>query len=397
MSFREPRAPGAPAQGDGIPLCAPALGGNAWRYLKECLDSGWVSSAGPFVTRFEHELAALVGRRYAVATASGTAALHLALLVAGVGPDEEVLAPALTFIAPINAVRYVGAWPVLIDAEPRYWQIDPDKLAEFLQRECVWRGGALRNRSSGRRVRALLPVHLLGHPADMAPLRDLASRHGLALIEDAAESLGARYRGVPVGSFGDLACLSFNGNKLITAGGGGALLADDAEQARRVHYLSTQAKDDPVEYQHGAVGYNYRLTNLQAALGVAQLEQLEAHIAAKRRIAQRYSEALGQRPGITPMAEAPWAFSTCWMYTVLIDQARYGIDSRALLRALEQGGIVARPLWRPVYTNQPYTSCQTYRCEVAPQLVSQALSLPCSVGLTEAEQERVIAAVLAAR
>ncbi len=397
MSIREPRAPGAPAQPGDIPLCTPALGGNAWRYLQECLDSGWVSSAGPFVTRFEHELAALTGRCHAVATASGTAALHLALLVAGVGPDEEVLAPALTFIAPINAVRYVGAWPVLIDAEPRHWQIDPDKLAEFLRRECVWRGGALRNRSSGRRVRALLPVHLLGHPADMDPIRELASQHGLALVEDAAEGLGARYRGTPVGGFGDLACLSFNGNKLITAGGGGALLADNGDQARRAHYLSTQAKDDPIEYQHGAVGYNYRLTNLQAALGVAQLEQLEAHIAAKRRIARRYSEALGQRPGITPMAEAPWAFSTCWMYTVLIDPARYGMDSRALLGALERDGIAARPLWRPVYTNQPYQGCQTYRCEVAPQLSRDALSLPCSVGLTEAEQDRVIAAVLDAR
>ncbi|RME57202.1 MAG: aminotransferase class I/II-fold pyridoxal phosphate-dependent enzyme, partial [Caldilineae bacterium] len=196
--------PGAPAP-DGIPLCAPVIQGKEWTYIKECLDTGWVSSAGAFVARFERELAAYVGAAHAVATASGTAALHIALLVAGVEPDDEVITSPLSFIAPANAIRYVGAWPVFVDVEPGTWQMDPAQVAHFLERECIWRRGALVDRRTGRRVRAILPVHILGHPVDMDPILALARRYELTVIEDATESLGARYRGRPVGTLGDAA------------------------------------------------------------------------------------------------------------------------------------------------------------------------------------------------
>ncbi len=393
MAIKEPMAPGAPAAAGVIPLCVPEIHGNEWRYIKECLDTSWVSSVGDYVDRFETELARRTGRRHAVATASGTSALHLALLLAGVQPDDEVLVSTLTFIAPVNAIRYVGAWSVLIDAEPDYWQMDGGKLAEFLARECEWSAGALRNRTSGRRVRAVLPVHVLGHPADVQPIRDAALRHELTLIEDAAEALGTLYRGRPAGSFGDTACLSFNGNKIITTGGGGALLTDDSRLAARAKYLSTQAKDDPLEYVHHEVGYNYRLTNVQAAMGVAQLEQLDAYVEAKRRIAARYQEALAAVPGIVPMPEAPWALSTFWMFTVLVRESEYGLDSRALLSRLGERGIAARPLWQPLHRSRAHVGCQAYRCEVADALWRDGLSLPCSVGLSVSDQQRVIDAI----
>ena len=218
---------------ESIPLCVPAIGGNEWAYLKECLDTTFVSSVGPFVDRFEREVAARVGTRFGVATASGTAALHTALMVAGVKPEDEVLVSTLTFIAPANAVRYAGAWPVFIDAEPEYWQMDPEKVKTFLERDCVWKQGALLNKATGRRVRALLPVHVLGHPVDMDPMLELARKYNLLVIEDATECLGAAYKGRATGHLGDIACFSFNGNKIITTGGGGMIVTDREDWASR--------------------------------------------------------------------------------------------------------------------------------------------------------------------
>ena len=308
--MRKPLAPSAPSPEATIPLSEPCIRGAEWAYVKECLDTNWVSSAGTFVDRFERELAAYVGTKYAVATSSGTAALHVALLAAGVQPDDEVLVSTLTFIAPANAVRYVGAWPLFIDAEPHYWQMDAEKALHFLENQCRWQDGGLRNRATGRRVNAILPVHILGHPCDMDPLLDAALKYDLVVIEDATESLGATYRGRTVGHLGDIACFSFNGNKLITTGGGGMVVTNNQVWADRAKYLTTQAKDDPVEYIHGEMGYNYRLTNIQAAMGCAQMEQLSDFIAAKVAIAATYTQTLGDVPGITPMCEAPWASCT---------------------------------------------------------------------------------------
>lgn len=390
---KETIAPGAAPEGM-IPLAVPHLGENEWAYVKEALDTNWVSSVGPFVDRFERETAALLGARRAVAVSSGSAALHLALHLAGVGPGDEVVMPTLSFIAPANAIAYTGAAPVFVDCEPEYWQLDVAKVAEFLERECAVEERTLVNRRTGRRIAAIVPVHVLGHPVDMEPLLELGTRYELPVIEDAAEAIGASYRGRAPGTFGIVGCLSFNGNKVITTGGGGMLLFADDELADRAHYLATQAKDDPLEYVHGEVGFNYRLSNVLAAIGCAQLEVMGRNIEAKRRIAQTYTEAFADVQGLTPMREAPWAHSIFWLYTLRVDPKRFGIDSRELLRRLAEAGIQSRPLWQPLHLSRPFMSATAYRCETAVVVESEALSLPSTSSLTEADQARVIGAVL---
>ena len=383
--------PGAPPPEGFIPLCVPEIHGNEWKYVKECLDTGWVSSAGPFVDRFEKQVADFAGAKFGVAAVNGTCALHAALLVAGVKPDDEVLVPSLTFIAPANAVRYAGAWPVFVDAEPDYWQMDPERVREFLDNDCVWKSGELRNKKSGRRVSAILPVHILGHPVDIDPILELAKKYRLAVVEDATESLGAKYKGRMVGNLGDIACFSFNGNKIITTGGGGMIVTNNEEWAARAKYLTTQAKDDPIEYVHDAIGYNYRLTNIQAALGCAQMEQIDDYIAAKRTIANSYRERLKDIPGITPMREAEWAFSISWLMTVFVDPALFGLDSRQLLNLLAKEGVQARPLWQPLHLSKAHAGSYSCNCSVAASLNNHCLSLPSSVGIKSEAIEHVAA------
>ena len=383
--------PGAPPSGDGIPLCVPEIRGNEWQYIKECLDTNWVSSVGEYVSRFEQNLADYVGAQHAVATSNGTAALHIALLVAGVQPNDEVLVSALTFIAPANAVRYSGAWPVFIDAEPRYWQMDPQRVLDFLEKDCRWENGVLYNTQTRRRVKAVVPVHILGHPVDMDPILDIARKYNLVVIEDATESLGASYKGRRVGTLGDMACFSFNGNKIITTGGGGMFVTNRDDWAAKARYLTTQAKDDPLEYIHHQVGYNYRLTNIQAAMGVAQLELLDEYIATKLRIAKMYTQVLAEIPGIRMMQQAEWAFSTFWLDTILINAAAFGMDSRQLMHKLAQANIQSRPLWQPLHRSPAYIdSAYSMFCPVADELNRDALSLPSSVGLSVADQQRVV-------
>ncbi len=386
----EALAPGAPPPDGFIPLIVPEIRGNEWRYAKECLDTAWVSSVGSYVEQFERLIAEATETKHAVATVNGTAALHVALLVAGVQPDDEVLVSTLTFIAPVNAIRYVGAWPVFIDAERDYWQMGPARVEEFLTRECVRVSGQFRNKTSGRRVSAILPVHVLGHPVDMDPILALSRQFELPVIEDATEGLGAQYKGRSLGQLGDVACFSFNGNKIITTGGGGMLVTNRSDWAERAKYLTTQAKDDPVEYVHGEIGFNYRLTNVQAAIGCGQMEQLAAYVQKKRQIARHYQAALQDIPGITPMREAPWATSSFWMYTMLVDGAEAGITSRELLRALAARKIQTRPLWQPIHQSPAYRAVHSAPCPIAECLSERALSLPCSVGLSDAEQARVI-------
>ncbi len=387
----EKLAPGAPPNVDFIPLVVPEIRGNEWKYVKECLDTNWVSSVGSYVDRFEKMVAERTGAKYAIATVNGTAALHIALLLAGVQPDDEVLVSSLTFIAPANTIRYVGAWPVFIDAEPTYWQIDPARVVDFLDNGCRWDGESLRNRRTGRRVKAILPVHILGHPADLDPILEVAAKYSLRVIEDATEGLGARYHGKSLGGLGHVGCFSFNGNKIITTGGGGMLVTSNAEWAARARYLTTQAKDDPIEYVHNAVGYNYRLTNLLAAIGCAQMEQLDEFVEAKRQIAKRYQESFSSLPGICLPEEADWAFSTFWMYTVLIDEKKSRIDSRELLRELASRKIQTRPLWQPIHRSPAHYLSGTHpSCSNSDALYGQAISLPCSVGLTLSAQTNVI-------
>lgn len=390
MSLASERlAPGALAEEGFVPLMVPEIDGNEWEYVKECLDTRWVSSVGSYVDRFEEMVAQFVGARYAVATVNGTAALHIALLVAGVEPNDEVLVSTLTFIAPANAIRYVGAWPVFVDAEPKYFQMDPVAVVEFLEQDCEWNGRELRNRHTGRRVKAILPVHILGHSVDLDTILEIAAKYSLTVIEDATEGLGARYRQKGLGSVGDVGCFSFNGNKIITTGGGGMLVTNRLEWATRAKYLTTQAKDDSVEYIHKSIGFNYRLTNLLAAMGCAQMERLDKFVEKKREIARRYRESLKKIPGLTLPDEASWAFGTFWMYTILVNEKETRIDSRELLRQLAVQKIQTRPLWQPMHRSVAHRYPVGTSCPIADLLHAQALSLPCSVGLTVSSQRLV--------
>jgi perosamine synthetase len=375
-----------------IPLSVPVLRGNEGRYLQECVDTNWVSYVGPFVTRFEEAFARAVQSPYAVAMNSGTAALHVALLVAGVGPGDAVILPDLTFIAPANAVRYCGADVVFVDVTADHWLLDVDKVAAFLERECERRPHGTYDRATGKRVRAVLPVHLLGHPVDLDPLLALAERYDLTVIEDATESLGSTYKGRASGTVGQSGCFSFNGNKIITSGGGGMLATASADVARRAKYFSTQARDDALEYVHDAIGFNYRLTNLQAAVGLAQLEQLDDHVRAKRAIAARYAEGLIGLPGVTLPAEAAWARSTFWLYTILIESGARR-TSRETIGDLDAAGIEARPVWAPIHEQRPFRDSRTFALEQSARIHAGAVSLPSSVDLSAPDQDRVVAAV----
>ncbi|HKC99308.1 MAG TPA: LegC family aminotransferase [Methylomirabilota bacterium] len=375
--------------GDSIPNAVPHLAGKEWQYVKECLDTNWVSSVGPFVDRFEREMAAYVQARHGIAVVTGTAALHAALVALDVRPDDEVLVPSLTFVATVNAIHYCGARPVFMDSDPRTWNLDPAKTAEFLARECELRRGALVNRASGRRVKAILPVHLYGHPVDLDPLLDLTSRYPVALVEDSTESLGARYKGKRVGVAGQVGCLSFNGNKIITTGGGGMVVTNDDQTACRLRSITTQARSDAKEWIHDEIGFNYRMTNIQAALGVAQLEQLDHFVESKRATARAYTDALSGLPGVEPLGEQPWAQSNFWMYSIQLDPAVWGSARRVIDEAIA-AGIQCRPLFYPVHRQPPYRDCQAYRVEAADRLHARGLSLPCSVGITQTQRERVV-------
>ena len=373
-----------------IPLSVPEIKGNEWDYVKECLDTNWVSYVGHYVNKFEEVMADYVGVQYAVATASGTAALHTALLVAGIQENDEVLVSTLTFVAPVNAIRYVGAWPVFIDSEPKYWQMDPNKVVDFLNQECRWKNGKLYNRLTGRQIKAILPVHILGHPVDINSIVEIARKFNLTVIEDAAESLGAKYYGKSVGDLGDISCFSFNGNKVVTTGGGGALLTNNEEWAVRAKHLTTQSKQDSLEYVHDEIGYNYRMNNIAAAIGVAQMEQLDSFIDKKRQIASMYFQGLQDLADCSLMEEAKYAFSTFWLYTLLMHESAVDIDSRQVIRELQKFGIQSRPLWRPAHRQKMFQDCVYYGADCADSMNALGVQLPSSVGLQIEEQEYVI-------
>jgi len=367
-----------------VALSEPCLSGNEKRYLDECIATNFVSSVGPFVDRFEREFAAFVGSRFAVACASGTAALHVAFRLIDLQPGDEVLVPSLTFVASVNPIAYERGTPVLVDSELETWNMDPELVVGYIERAA---------RSGKRLPRAVEVVHLLGHPAQIEPIVDVCEKHGIPLIEDAAEALGARYRGgrfdgKQVGTIGRIGCFSFNGNKIITTGGGGMITTDDPELAKRAKHLTTQARLPGPAYRHDEIGYNYRLTNIAAALGVAQLEQLPGFMAKKQRIAARYDAALGGREDVILPPRATWAASTCWLYSIRVggDQSR---DEWIRRLAAEQ--IESRPIWTPVHEMPMYRDAPRLGGERAERLAAEALSIPCSVGLTDAEQDRVIA------
>ena len=367
-----------------VPLHAPEFRGREREYLNDCIDSGWVSSVGAYVDRFERDLEASTGAARAVAVVNGTAALDVCLRLAGVGPGDEVLVPTLTFVATANAVTYRGATPHFVDSEAVTLGVDPQRLDVYLESVADIRAGTCVNRRTGAPIRALVAMHVFGHPCDIEGLQGVAERWGLALVEDAAEALGSRWRGRHAGAFGRLGALSFNGNKIVTTGGGGAVLTDDPELGRRAKHLTTTAKVPHAwAFDHDEIGWNYRMPNLNAALGCAQLEQLEGMIARKTRLARRYAAAFAGVQGARVLEPREGAVVNHWLNALVLDEPdRAGRD--AVLAALNGAGFGARPLWTLMHRLPMYAACPRDDLPTAEALAARVINLPSSAALADA-------------
>ncbi len=362
-----------------VALHEPCFAGNEWAYLKECLDSTFVSSVGKFVDRFEADLAAYTGAKYAVAVMNGTAALHVAMRLAGVKRGDEVLIPALTFVATANAISYCGATPHFVDNEERTLGLDPQALREYLEGITEIISGQCVHRATGRVIRALVPMHTFGHPVDIEGLLGVARDFHLVLVEDAAESLGSFVHGRHTGTFGLMGILSFNGNKTITTGGGGAILTDDPDLARRAKHLTITAKvPHSWDYVHDEIGYNYRLPNINAALGCAQLEQLSDILLEKRHLFERYKVAFAKVPQSRMVVEPAGCRSNYWLQTLLLDESAVG-QRNAILTATNDVGLMTRPIWTPLHKLQMYAHCPRAPLPVSEHLEGRLINLPSSV------------------
>lgn len=362
-------------------LHEPCFAGNDWVYVKECLDTGWVSSVGKFVDRFEADLAAYTGAKHAVAVVNGTAALHVALMLAGVKSGDEVLIPALTFVATANAVAYCGATPHFVDSEESSLGLDPHALRDYLNEVSEMHGGQCVNRTTGKVIRALVPMHTFGHPVDIEGVLSVARDFRLALVEDAAESLGSTVHGRHTGTFGLMGILSFNGNKTITTGGGGAILTNDPELGRHAKHLTTTAKlPHRWNFVHDEIGYNYRLPNINAALGCAQLEQLPSFLQAKRKIYERYRQAFAEVSRVRLVAEPDGCRSNYWLQAIMLDEAVAGLRD-AVLSATNDAGLMTRPVWALMPRLAPYGACPSMPLPAAESLERRLINLPSSVHL----------------
>ncbi|MEO8140597.1 MAG: DegT/DnrJ/EryC1/StrS family aminotransferase [Gemmatimonadota bacterium] len=363
-----------------IYLSPPHLGEAEAELVRDVFASNWIAPLGPHVDAFQQEFCAAVVCGHALALNSGTAALHLALQVVGVGPGDEVLVSTLTFVASANPVRYLGAQPTFIDSETRSWNMDPELLANTL---------ADRARR-GRLPRAVVVVHLYGQSADMEPLLAECERYGVPLIEDAAEALGATYHGRAPGVMGRMGIFSFNGNKIITTSGGGMLVSEDEVLMAHARKLAAQARDAAPHYQHSEIGYNYRLSNVSAAIGRGQLQVLRDRVAARRRVFREYETALAGLPGLAFMPEAPWGTHNRWLTVVTIDPEQFGVDRETVRRALEAANIEARPVWKPMHMQPVYAGAEAVGGRVAEGLFERGLCLPSGSSLSAADLNRVI-------
>lgn len=368
---------------ESYPLHEPLFCGNENKYVQECIDTGWVSSVGKFVDRFEADLAAYTGVKRAVAVVNGTAALHVCLILSDVKPNDEVLVPALTFIATANAVTYCHAVPHFVDSTYDTLGIDPDAIDAYLSEIGELRADGYYNIKTGRRIRAVVPMHTFGHPVDMDKIITVCEKYQLALIEDAAESAGSFYKGRHTGNFGRIAAMSFNGNKTITTGGGGAVLTNDAELGKLAKHITTQAKiPHRWAYAHDRIGYNYRMPNINAALGCAQLEKLPEYVEKKRRLAEKYREALENVPGIRFFVEPEFAKSNYWLNAILLDEA-VANERDYVLGILNDAGIGSRPIWDLMYTMPMFANCPRMDCKVSEDIGRRLINLPSSVRLGE--------------
>ena len=372
---------------DRLYLSPPWQSGSEEEFAARALRSNWIAPLGPEVDAFEGELAAVTGVTNGLATTSGTAAIHLALVALGVGPGDVVIAPTFTFIGTINPAVYVGAEPWFVDSSPDTWNLDPGLLRDALDRAA----------SEGRRVGAVIAVDLFGQCADYERIEEICHSFDVPLIEDAAEALGSSYRGRPAGSFGRVGVLSFNGNKIITTSGGGALVSNDAGLIARCRHLSTQAREPVLHYEHRDVGFNYRMSNILAALGRAQLSTLDHRVAARRRIFDRYADRLSDIEGIEFMAEAGYGTSNRWLTTLTVDPDAFGASNLDIIDHLESHNIDARPVWKPMHLQPVFAGMQTFGGSVSEGIYERGLCLPSGTGMTDEDLDRVVEGVLACR
>ena len=363
-----------------IPLSVPHMSGAELDYIRQAFETNWIAPLGPHVEAFEREFAQLVGCKAALAVTSGTAAIHLALRVAGIGPGDEVWVSTLTFAASVNPVLYQGATPAFVDSDTRSWNMDPDLFVSALQQRA----------KKGRLPKAVVLVHLYGQSADIDPILEACQNYGVILIEDAAEALGATYKGKAPGTFGLLGAFSFNGNKIITTSGGGMLVSNDERLIAHARKLATQAREPVPHYEHTEIGYNYRMSNVLAGIGRAQLKVLEERVQARRRIFEYYYRHLSDLPGIEFMPEAPWGRHTRWLTTLTIDPKKFGATREDVRLALEAANIESRPVWKPMHLQPVYAGYETFGGAVAERLFRDGLCLPSSSQLTEEELNRVI-------
>lgn len=368
-----------------IPLSVPLLDGNEWKYVKDCLDTGWISSAGAYVNQFEDMVAAYAGAKYGVACMNGTAGLHIAQVLSGVESGDHVIAPNITFIATLNAIKYTGAQPILVDVDPGSWQMDLGLLEKFLSENTYTEDGATFHQETNRRIRAIMPVHVLGNVGDLDRLLAIAEKFNLAVIEDSTESLGSYYKGKHTGSFGKFGVFSFNGNKIISTGGGGVIVTNDEALAKKAKHLTTQAKVSPIEYIHDEIGYNYRLVNILAAIGVAQMEQFPDFLQRKRKMDQFYRESLAGIGDIEFQQVSNDVEANCWLFTFKTSRMR------ELLPYLNENGVQSRPFWMPMnqlemFKDDLYVTEKNHSAEI----YETCISIPSSAGITEAEMQEVV-------
>ena len=362
--------------------------------LRECLESGWVSTGGRFISEFENKVAKYVGIDKAVGVQSGTAGLHLALRVLGVKSGEEVIVPTLTFIAAVNPITYLGAEPVFIDCDDTLC-MDPIKLRRFCEEECELREGQLYNKKSGKCIKAIVVVHVFGNMADMEKIMDIAREYNLKVLEDSTEALGSyyikgRYAGKYAGTIGDMGVYSFNANKIITTGGGGMVVSNNRELLKKVRFLSVQAKTDPLYFVHDEIGYNYRMLNIQAALGTDQIDRLERFIEAKIKNYKLYKDGIKNIEGLELLSFNQGIRANHWFYSLLVDKERYGLDKDELLIKLNEMGIQTRHIWGLIHEQKPYLKHEAYMMEKSTYYIDRILNIPCSSSLTEREVENVI-------
>lgn len=372
---------------DKIPLSQPNFIGNEKKYLNDCIDSGWVSSAGSYVDQFEESIANYAGVKHAISIVNGTSAIHLALKIAGVQPGHEVIAPTLTFIAPINAISYLGAKPVFMDSDP-FFNIDIEKTIDFLNTKIKYKKGKNINKDTGNIIQAILPVHIFGTTIDLTDLIEICLERGIKVIEDASESLGSFFgtKKIHSGTMGEMGCISFNGNKIITCGGGGMILTNSDKLSRQAKYLSTQAKDDAFYFLHDEIGYNYRLTNIQAAIGLAQLENIEDIKIKKKKIHNFYQILSSNIKDISLVSPMTNVDSNYWLNVIRFPNKQ--LQTTAIKKFLS-AQIEVRPIWHLNHLQKPYKNSYTYKIETAPLQIETSLCLPSSAGLTQKEFHRI--------